>query len=249
LDLCCGDGLLIDQLTNNPFHINLTGIDRDADKIKKLQEKYKNHSSVNLLHSDVQDLQKLLAEGFDLIFCIRSLHFLQNIQPVLENVNRLLKPEGRFVVINFPIYELFLDSSCSEPTLNNIFEEFYSITFTSELKEYWTDEIRQNFLHYCDPERVDKRYWPTETNEQVTNQTVEEIQEISLLEIEDLLRSATVVEKFIRKLGESTFRSKLHEFYAKVCSVVMMDLEELLFEDLRVYKRQIYHIETHQLLK
>lgn len=43
----------------------------------------------------VVDIDMLAPQSFDIIFCVRSLHFLHNVDQVLGNLKRLLTIQGK----------------------------------------------------------------------------------------------------------------------------------------------------------
>ena len=127
--------------------IFLSGIDSDGEKTKKIRKRYREcrQTPVTVIECTAETLPAHLQNSlsyFDAIFCVRSLHFLEDVELVMANVRSLLPPGSPFVVINFPICELYFDPSCSDRELNDIFIEFYSQTFGPDLESYWTARVQ-----------------------------------------------------------------------------------------------------------
>ena len=67
--------------------------------------------------------------------------------------------------------------------------------------------LSDNFLTYSNPDREDKHFWPSDRSrdlnykcsEIVSIEHSETVDELSLLDIDGLLRKSTVVQNFIKK--------------------------------------------------
>ncbi len=65
--------------------------------------------------------------------------------------------------------------------------------------------LSDNFLTYSNPDREDKHFWPRSRDldyqciEIVSIELSETVDELSLLDIDGLLRKSTVVQNFIKK--------------------------------------------------
>ena len=88
LDLGCGDGTLMEQLTQ--FGCQVVGVDSSPEMINAVQ---------NLgLEAYVMDGEKLtFSTQFDAVFSNAALHWMTNPDAVIEGVYLALKPHGRFV--------------------------------------------------------------------------------------------------------------------------------------------------------
>lgn len=97
LDLCCGHGETLDCLFENGFK-NLKGIDLHLpDKVA--EDKRFKAKAGDATQTGYPD------ESFDWVICIHSLHHFanaENVEKLMNEVHRVLKPGGRFGVIDFP---------------------------------------------------------------------------------------------------------------------------------------------------
>lgn len=251
IDICCGDGSLLDKVVKSHDCPFITGIDNNQGNLKKASQKLKFDQRVEFALMDAKDLRSLRSGYFDIAFCCRSLHFLPEVSQILQQIHRILTPRGKFIMINFPIFSLH-EPDESDPdgefSLDNIFNAFYSSTFQHELNLYFSDSVRQNFSTYCHPDRTRKQLFGDSSEEYVTILSGIDCEEISLLDVSNLLRESTVVKHFIERHSETTYSKALNSFYRDVCDYLMIEPSSLYFEDIRVVKKQIYHAEIHSLL-
>jgi len=237
LDICCGDGSLAHKITSFGF-TNVKGVDRNLHQLKQ----HSNKSPIEFLQGDIKDLlQHFEADSVEVILCCRSLHFIDNV----SIIKTLLSPSGCFILINYPIMELHFHDDDSN-MLNQLFEDFYTKTFSEELSIYWNTSVRHSFSTYCDPTRPNKHFW---TNENIETIFSEEETHISLLDIDAELRQANVVNHFIANHGSAVYQDKLDTFLSCVCKLLDYKLEDLLFQDeITVIKKQSYSYEIHMVL-
>jgi SAM-dependent methyltransferase len=82
---------------------NLTVIDINQDYVDYLNAKYsfRRTSSFRLLNVDIQNVQSspLKSEKFDTIICLNILEHLKNDRGAIENMNALLEPGGRLIIL------------------------------------------------------------------------------------------------------------------------------------------------------
>ena len=106
------------------------------------------------------------------------------------------------------------------------------------------ETFRKNFDEFCNPERGSKNFWKSE---KIDYEEFKVIEEISLLDLDSNLQNSTVIQSFIAKHGQDVYQLALRGFYAEVCRICGFDLEDLYFEDFRIFKNQIYFMEIHRL--
>ncbi len=97
LDAGCGNGRNIHWFYYNDF--TLHGIDRDAEQIKKLKNKYSNLAE-NFRVSKLEELP-FEKETFHHIICNAVLHFAENtphFETMFRELSRVLKPEGSLFI-------------------------------------------------------------------------------------------------------------------------------------------------------
>ncbi|PIR74883.1 MAG: hypothetical protein COU35_00220 [Candidatus Magasanikbacteria bacterium CG10_big_fil_rev_8_21_14_0_10_47_10] len=101
LDIGCGNGRLYQELAKN--QVNYIGIDNADKLIDVAKEKY---PAARFIASDMTKIP--LQEGVaDMIFSIASFHHLPTDDlrvRALREMKRLLKPEGRIVMLNWNLY-------------------------------------------------------------------------------------------------------------------------------------------------
>lgn len=103
LDACCGNGIfLLEYCASVGNYANITGVDLDGDALKTARQLF--------LDNELQSPDFLLAnamslpfenESFFTIFCLNTLiniHPFQNIEAILTELYRLLKPKGKIFV-------------------------------------------------------------------------------------------------------------------------------------------------------
>lgn len=101
LELACGNGAYTNVIINNAKSIVATDISKDMVKASKIRFKdYKNikvekADSLNLVYKD---------ESFDTVFLANLLHIVSDYEKVVEEVYRVLKPNGKIVVLDFTTF-------------------------------------------------------------------------------------------------------------------------------------------------
>ena len=112
LDLCCGTGDLGRQIAlKEPKIQQMVGVDFSENMLKMALKKqrtywaYKDQSRYNSagfkwLCADVEKLP-FADECFDCVSCGFGIRNLQDLQRCLYEINRILKPQGRLVILEF----------------------------------------------------------------------------------------------------------------------------------------------------
>lgn len=116
LDIGCGNGKITAQIAMLVPNGRVIGIDISPKMIAQAKQDYPNVPNLEFLQKSAEDFH--FPDRFDLIVSFNALHWVDNHQKVLENVNTSLKKGGRF---------LFLMASGKE---NQAMEEIYK-------KEKW----------------------------------------------------------------------------------------------------------------
>ncbi|MEZ4825877.1 MAG: class I SAM-dependent methyltransferase [Bacteroidia bacterium] len=103
LDLGCGTGkqvLLFSPVYSSEGHF--FGIDLSAESLDKLRQTYKAPPKLTLIEGSFDQLEKfgeLRSGAFDMIYASYALYYTQNLDHVIQEVYRLLKPGGILWVI------------------------------------------------------------------------------------------------------------------------------------------------------
>ncbi|MDA9168591.1 class I SAM-dependent methyltransferase [Pelagibacteraceae bacterium] len=98
LDLACGSGPLLKILFDRNKNLNLKGIDMCPEELALAKTRLIN-SKVNLIESKAQNLTAINNNSIDIVLCHWALTLMDPIAPVLDEVRRVLTPEGRFAAL------------------------------------------------------------------------------------------------------------------------------------------------------
>lgn len=96
-DFCCGSGNSIELLKNRVKEI--VGIDASKEMIKICKEKFGRNKNVKLKLVDVTKTG-LKSNYFDAVITRMSLHHIKDKEKVMNEIYRVLKPNGRVIVID-----------------------------------------------------------------------------------------------------------------------------------------------------
>jgi SAM-dependent methyltransferase len=103
MDLACGAGVGLQKLAAAYPKATLVGVDGDAHSLAVTGERLKEvglGDRVSLVESTFEELDA--GDDFDAVFINVSMHECRDIDKVTQNVNRALKPDGYFVISDFP---------------------------------------------------------------------------------------------------------------------------------------------------
>jgi ubiquinone/menaquinone biosynthesis C-methylase UbiE len=96
-DLCCGSGISLALLEKDADE--LVGIDGSEEMIRICYEKFGQNRKINLILSSATNL-KLKSNSFDYVILRMGLHHIKNKAAVIAEVYRILKPAGKFILID-----------------------------------------------------------------------------------------------------------------------------------------------------
>ncbi|MFO7953113.1 MAG: class I SAM-dependent methyltransferase [Bacillota bacterium] len=102
LDIGCGGGLTVARLAEMALNGKVYGIDYSADCVtwsKQYNEQLIAEDRVEIIHSGVENMP-FEDNWFDLVLAVETIYFWPNIVRCFEEVKRVLKPGGRFLIIN-----------------------------------------------------------------------------------------------------------------------------------------------------
>lgn len=95
LDLACGDGYLLSQLSQAGFS-NLVGVDQSPEELARARQRL--GPSVDLHCQEARALP-LSDASIDLVVCHWALMILEPVEPILAEIARVLRPNGGFIAI------------------------------------------------------------------------------------------------------------------------------------------------------
>jgi len=98
LDVGTGTGVLIPYLIKRVAPSGLvTAIDLSEKMVQKCKIKYSHIKNVNIQVGNIEDAI-FPAETFDSVICFGVFPHLENKEKALQNINRMLKPDGNLVI-------------------------------------------------------------------------------------------------------------------------------------------------------
>ncbi len=108
LDIGCGQGICSQKIDLGLSHY--TGIDSSEFLIKRATELYES-ANTKFQVADALDLP-FDDESFDAVFSISLIHLIEDIDEVIYELSRVLKPKGRFFLVTAApsFYEAWEDS-------------------------------------------------------------------------------------------------------------------------------------------
>ena len=154
LEVGCGNGIQSKYFSENFDPHVVIGIDLNPDNIKIAQE---NSKSINNLHFFVDDAHKLenvADSSIDIVFCIESAFHYPQKELFLKQVERVLKPSGKFLIadiINKSSHKSFIwgfwrKNMCYHHwTEEQYIDSFVGSNLNVELKENITKEVMKGY--------------------------------------------------------------------------------------------------------
>lgn len=132
LDIGCGTGSLLKELSHMYPMAELNGLDISSEMLKRARLAA---PSAKFVKSDVHELP-YEDNSMDLVLCTASFHHYQNNEKVMSEIYRILKPNGRVIILDsirdpffiswMPYYWDWLDSKeCYSKHLHQ--NEFYKL--------------------------------------------------------------------------------------------------------------------------
>ncbi len=95
VDIACGQGVLCRLLHQRG--VEVTGVDAAASLIRVARER--GPAEIHYEVADARDLSVLPGERFTAATCVLAIQNIHPIQPVFDSVARILKPQGRLVIV------------------------------------------------------------------------------------------------------------------------------------------------------
>lgn len=107
LDLGCGQGFFIEKIIDKHPKVNIEGIDLAEKLLKIAQQKFSQNKNINLVHTDAVNLSHIKNESIDKIYSVLALQNMADVDSVIGEVKRVLKPGGRCLfVVNHPSFRI-----------------------------------------------------------------------------------------------------------------------------------------------
>lgn len=107
LDLGCGQGFFIEKIIDKHPNLHIEGIDLAEKLLKIAEQKFSQNKNINLVHTDAVNLSHIKTESIDKIYSVLALQNMSDVDGVIKEVKRVLKPNGRCLfVINHPSFRI-----------------------------------------------------------------------------------------------------------------------------------------------
>jgi len=128
LDICTGTGDLALYLNKINPNTNVVGIDFSDKMLQEANKKKKNNKNIQFLIADGRELP-FEDNTFDVITIGFGLRNIENYERVIDEIKRVLKPQGQVLNIDF---------SCDDGFFNSVFDMLTRIStiFSSEKSAY-----------------------------------------------------------------------------------------------------------------
>ncbi len=98
LDVGCGTGKFVHKLWNVTKGIEIHGVDLSNEMIERARSK-QGGESINFVVGDVENLP-YESKTFDIVTCSNSFHHYPNQKKALSEMRRVLKDEGKLLIID-----------------------------------------------------------------------------------------------------------------------------------------------------
>lgn len=100
LDVACGTGELLSRVVTETPGAELTGVDLAPKMVERARKKLSDEPNAHVERADAHDLP-YADDTFDVVVCANTFHYFTHPEQVLEEVRRVLEPEGRLVLLDW----------------------------------------------------------------------------------------------------------------------------------------------------
>lgn len=100
LDAGCGTGNLLAHISRTRPEALLTGIDFAPAMLRRAAKKVNSSSKVTVRQMDLNHPLPFAGSKFDAVVCVNVLYAVEDPERLLRELHRVLKPNGRFVLVN-----------------------------------------------------------------------------------------------------------------------------------------------------
>ena len=100
LDLACGTGALSRRVVQAVPDVEIVGVDLSSNMVDRARKKLDGEAAVQFEHADAHNLP-FDEDAFDVVVCASTFHYFTHPSVVVGEVARVLRPDGRFVVLDW----------------------------------------------------------------------------------------------------------------------------------------------------
>jgi ubiquinone/menaquinone biosynthesis C-methylase UbiE len=105
LEVGCGIGVLSSYLSEK-YEWEVTGIDLDPEQIERAQNEHRESKYLKFIEADTTKLSFGSSE-FDLVLSVDALHHISNRNKAFDEISRVLKPNGFYVLVDIALPRFF----------------------------------------------------------------------------------------------------------------------------------------------
>lgn len=135
LDVACGTGEFAKLLLAKNPQQQITGIDISQEMLEVAKGKLQAYSHVNLSNTSVTSLP-FADESFDIVICASAFHYFDSPQLALAQMKRVLKPEGKMIILDW----------CRDYFLLKIVDAWLKLTDSAHQQCYTQAELNRMLL-------------------------------------------------------------------------------------------------------
>lgn len=152
LEVGCGNGVQSLYIADTRSPLKITGIDLNPDNISIALQNKAGQRNVDFNVDDAQKLETINDNSIDLLICIESAFHYPNKELFLKQVNRVLKPSGKFVIadiVNISPNRKYLSKGWkNKMAFNHWMESDYITSFSgSGLKIGYSENITSHIIN------------------------------------------------------------------------------------------------------
>ena len=100
LDLACGTGALSRRVVQAVPDVEIVGVDLSSNMVDRARKKLDGEAAVQFERADAHNLP-FDEDAFDVVVCASTFHYFTHPSVVVGEVARVLRPDGRFVVLDW----------------------------------------------------------------------------------------------------------------------------------------------------
>jgi len=105
LEVGCGIGVLSSYLAEK-YEWEVTGIDLDPEQIERAKNDYRENKYIKFLEANATKLP-FGDNEFDLVLSVDAMHHIPNRNEAFDEINRVLKSDGFYVLVDFALPRFF----------------------------------------------------------------------------------------------------------------------------------------------